>query len=165
MTPDHANKFCQSSDLTNEASVEAFFVLRLLTDLDYRDDEIVPKRSIEELRIPRGRQRERYKPDFLIKTNRHPRWLIEAKSTDEQVDAYAYQCASYALLINRKFQERPLRFYMLTNGLLTRVYRWDQEEPILSLRFADFVDGSTRYETLRQLLGAEQVRRGWDETS
>lgn len=163
MTPDHANKFCQSSDLTNEASVEAFFVLRLLTDLDYRDDEIVPKRSIEELRIPRGRQRERYKPDFLIKTNRHPRWLIEAKSTDEQVDAYAYQCASYALLINRKFQERPLRFYMLTNGLLTRVYRWDQEEPILSLRFADFVDGSTRYETLRQLLGAEQVRRGWDE--
>ena len=163
MSPDRANKFCRSTDLTNEASVEAFFVLRLLTDLGYRDDEIVPKRSIEELRIPRGRQRERYKPDFLIKTNRRPRWLIDAKSTSDQVDAYTYQCAGYALLINRKFQDRPLRFYMLTNGLLTRVYAWDQEEPILSLRFADFVDGNTRYETLKRLLGAEQVRLEWDD--
>ena len=156
MSPDRANKFCRSIDLTNEASVEAFFVLRLLTDLGYRDDEIVPKRSIEKLRIPRGRQRERYKPDFLVKTNRRPRWLIDAKSTSDQVDTYAYQCAGYALLINRKFQDRPLRFYMLTNGLLTRVYAWDQEEPILSLRFADFVDRNTRYETLKRLLGAEQ---------
>ena len=163
MTQDRTNKFCRSTDLTNEASVEAFFVLRLLTDLGYRDDEIVTKKSIEELRIPRGRQRERYKPDFLLKTNRRPRWLIDAKSTDEKIDDYAYQCAGYALLINRKFQDRPLRFYMLSNGLLTRVYAWDQEEPILSLRFGDCVDGNSRFETLKRLLGAKQARLGWSD--
>ena len=51
---------------------------------------------------------------------------------------------------------------MLTNGLLTRVYAWDQEGPVLSLRFADFADGNSRFEALRQLLGASVARKGWE---
>ncbi|MFO0843920.1 MAG: hypothetical protein U0797_16240 [Gemmataceae bacterium] len=53
----------------------------------------------------------------------------------------------YALLINRKHEHRPLKHYMLTNGLLTRVYQWDQEEAVLSLRFDDFAEGNPKYET------------------
>ena len=34
------NKYCRLADLTNEASVESFFLLRLLKDLGYKDDEI-----------------------------------------------------------------------------------------------------------------------------
>jgi type I restriction enzyme M protein len=160
-----SNKFCRSTDLTNEASVESFFVLRLLQDLGYEDCEIKTKQAIQELRIPRGRRREPYKPDFILQCARKPRWLIDAKSPNERIEDYTYQCAGYSLLINRKFKDRPLRFYMLTNGLLTRVYPWDQEEAILSLRFADFVDGNSKYQTLRRLLGAEAARAGWPSES
>jgi type I restriction enzyme M protein len=156
-----ANKFCQSTDLSNEASVEAFFVLRLLSDLGYKDEEILTKKSIQELRIPIGSRTELYKPDFVLVGRKLPRWLLDAKSTDEHVENYTYQCAGYALQINRKYEERPLRYYMLTNGLLTRVYVWDQEEAILSLRFGDFVDGNSKFTTLRRLLAADAARSGW----
>ena len=158
-----ANKFCKSRDLSNEASVESFFVLRLLKDLGYDDVEIKTKTSIQSLKIPRGRKREDYKPDYILSGRRRPRWLIDAKGTQERIDDYTYQCAGYALLINRKYRDRPCRFYMLTNGLLTRIYTWDQEDPILSLRFADIADGNPRYETLKRLLGAEVARQGWEE--
>lgn len=158
---DTSNLYCSSRDLSNEASVEMFFVARLLKDLGYRDVEIKPKRAIQELRIPKGRGRELYKPDYLLVCKRSPRWLIDAKAVGETIDDFTYQCAGYSLLINRKYRTRPLRFYMLTNGVLTRVYSWDQEEPVLSLRFADFAKSSPKYQALRQLLSAETVRKGW----
>jgi type I restriction enzyme M protein len=156
-----ANKLCRSTDLTNEASVEMFFVSRLLEELGYEDREIRTKKSIQELRIPKGSKTELYKPDYLIVCADKPRWLIDAKSTDERIEDYTYQGAGYALQINRKFAERPLHYYMLTNGLLTRVYVWDQEEAILSLRFGDVVDGNTKFETLKRLLSAQSARAGW----
>ena len=158
MTTHHANKYCRSTDLTNEASVEAFFVNRLLADLGYRDSEIKTKRAIQELRIPRGRQSERYRPDYLIVTGREPRWLIDAKSTTDQIEDFTHQCSGYALQINRKFAERPCRHYMLTNGLLTRVYVWDQEEAVLSLRFRDFADDNPKFQAFRALLGSDVIR-------
>lgn len=155
-----ANKYCRSTDLTNEASVESFFVLRLLADLGYKDSQILPKKSIDELKIPKGRKRESYRPDFLLLVDRSPSWLIDAKAVGEKLEDWTYQCAGYSLLVNRKYKTRPLRFYMLTNGLLTRVYAWDQEEAVLSLRFPDFVDGNAKFEALKQLLGAESRQKG-----
>ncbi len=156
------NKFCLSTDLTNEASVESFFVLRLLAELGYKDNEINTKHSIQSLNIPRGREKELYKPDYILVCNKKPRWLIDAKSTTERIENYTHQCSGYALLINRKFEDRPLHYYMLTNGLLTRIYVWDQEEPILSLRFSDFVDRNAKYDTLCRLLSAKIVRSKWN---
>ena len=152
--------FCRSTDLTNEASVESFFVLRLLKELGYEDREVKTKRSIQELKVPIGRKKEPYKPDFLLVCGRRPRWLIDAKSPSERIEDFTHQCASYSLLINRKYKDRPLRFYMLTNGLLTRVYVWDQEEPILSLRFGDFAARKPEYQTLVRLLGVAAARAG-----
>ena len=163
MSRPQSNKYCRSTDLTNEASVETFFVNRLLADLGYRDSEIKTKQSIQQLRVPRGRQAELYRPDYLLVAKTSPRWLIDAKSTDERIEDYTYQCAGYALQINRKYEDRPLRYFMLTNGLLTRVFMWDQEEAVLSLRFGDFVDGNTRFRTLTKLLGASVVRAGWKD--
>ncbi len=159
-----SNKYCSSTDLTNEASVEAFFVLRLLSDLGYEDAEIKTKEAIGTLSVPRGRDKELYKPDFLMVCYEKPRWLIDAKSTKERIENYTYQCAGYSLEINKKYEDRPLRYYMLTNGLLTRVYVWDQEEAVLSLRFKDFVDGNSKYEAIKKLLLANNARNGWTIT-
>ena len=46
---DLANKYCRSTDLSNEASVESFFVLRMLADLGYEDREVKTKQSIDEV--------------------------------------------------------------------------------------------------------------------
>ena len=158
------NKFCRSSDLSNEASVESFFVLRLLASLGYQDREIKTKQAIQELRVAKGRSQEPYRPDFLIVCGNKPRWLIDAKSPEEHIEDFTYQGAGYALQINRKYGDRPLRYYMLTSGFLTRIYVWDQEEAILSLRFGDVVDGNAKYETLVRLLSADAARAGWEGT-
>ena len=162
---DLANKYCRSTDLSNEASVESFFVLRMLADLGYEDREIKTKQSIDEVSVNRGgrTRREPYKPDYLIQGGDRPRWIIDAKSTTADIAEFTYQGAGYALGVNRRLEDSPVRFYMLTNGLLTRVYRWDQEDPVLSLRFSDFANGNTRYQALCQLLGAPTVRQGWEQ--
>uniref|UniRef100_A0A6M3ID74 Putative methyltransferase n=1 Tax=viral metagenome TaxID=1070528 RepID=A0A6M3ID74_9ZZZZ len=158
------NKYCRSIDLTNEASVESFFILRLLNDLGYEDNEIKTKKSIDSLRIGKGRKRgDLYKPDFVILGNKKPRWLIDAKGTGERIEDFIYQCSNYSLQIDQKYDENPLRFYMLTNGLLTRIYPWDKEEPVISLRFADFKNGNSRYEALKKLLSAANTRKGFSE--
>jgi len=90
--------------------------------------------------------------------------LLDAKATEERIENWTHQCAGYALLINRKYTDRPAHFYVLTNGLLTRVYRWDQEEALLSLRFGDFVDGNPKFEAFKKLLNAHHARRGWADT-
>jgi type I restriction enzyme M protein len=165
LTPGIFNKYCRSTDLSNEASVESFFVSRMLTDLGYKDGEIKLKRAIGELTVARGRSKEKYKPDYLIEANGLPRWLIDAKGVNEKIEDFTYQGAGYALAVNRKFADSPVRFYMLTSGVLTRVFAWDREDAVLSLRFADFAESNARYVALRRLLGAETARRGWAEPS
>lgn len=153
------NKFCRSIDLSNEASVESFFVLRLLKALGYDDNEIKTKQSIKNLKVGKGRKRgESYKPDFILVTKRKPRWIIDAKGVNERIENYTYQCSNYSLQINQKYEDNPVKFYMVTNALLTRVYPWDKEDAVLSLRFSDFTDGNTKYEALKKLLSATNVR-------
>jgi type I restriction enzyme M protein len=158
------NKYCSSIDLTNEASVETFFVIRLLKDLGYEDKEIKTKQSIEDLRVGKGRKRgESYKPDFIITTKNKPRWIIDAKGVNEQIENYTYQCSNYSLQINQKYEDTPLRFYMLTNALLTRIYQWDKEDAVMSLRFSDFVEGNIKYKALKNLLSANNARNGFTQ--
>ena len=159
-----SNDFCRSQDLGNEASVESFFVLRLLDALGYKDAEIRTKSAIDELKIGKGRKKEPYRPDYLLYCKRKPRWIIDAKATSENPDDYVDQGSGYSLAANVKYEDNPVHYFMLTNGFLTRVYRWDKEQPILSLRFSDFVQGNTKYKTLRELLGAEVARGGWADT-
>jgi type I restriction enzyme M protein len=158
------NKFCKSSDLSNEASVEQFFVNRLLGVLGYEDREIKPKTAIAELNIGKGRKKEPWKPDYMLVCRKKPRWIIDAKSPSENPDAFIDQGGGYCFAVNQKTEDNPVHYFMLTNGFLTRVYPWDSAEPVLSLRFADFVDDNTKYKSLCALLGADSARTGWANT-
>lgn len=156
------NKYCKRDDLSNEPSVETFFVIRLLKDLGYRDHEIRTKESISELPIPKGRKKEKYKPDYVIVTADQPRWLLDAKSTDENIEDWIDQCSGYALLLNRRYKgDKPLRYYAITNGLKFNLYRWDEDEPLITLSFGDFRDDNQRFIALKQLIGANIARKGW----
>ena len=48
------NTYCNKSDLSNEDSVEKFFLDRLINKLGFEDKEIKTKKSIQELTISKG---------------------------------------------------------------------------------------------------------------
>jgi type I restriction enzyme M protein len=145
------NLYCERKSLTNEASVENFFVNRLLSDFGFQDRHIKTKESIEKLTVAKGRKKFKYKPDYCLVVRKTPRLIIDAKPPEEDVYDWVEQCAHYCLLLNRRRPE-SVDYFLLTNGLKTVLYKWDQEEPLLELDFEDFYIGSRKYEELRNLI-------------
>jgi len=153
------NLFCEKDDLQNEASVETFFVNRLLKDLGYRDNQIQTKKSISEFDVPLGRKTVKYKPDYVLTYYNVPKWVLDAKASGESLDKWVQQCSGYCLELNRGFPEsNPVSYFMLTNGVLTRVYKWDVGIPLLELSFAHFNIANPKYEQLKAILGASNLQ-------
>jgi type I restriction enzyme M protein len=148
------NLFCNDTDLRNEASVESLFVDRLLNALNYPDNRVRRKESIEEIVIGRGRKKEKYKPDYvLLDSNSIPIVVLDAKNPDENPEDFHYQVSSYALYLNQKYSDRnPVLYTILTNGHIFLVYPWDSDRPVFFLRFEDFVDGNENFLDLRSNL-------------
>lgn len=163
MVDENKNKYCKRSDLVNEASVEQFFIIRLLGDLGYKDEEIKPKESISELTISLGRKKELYKPDYVLMISEKPRWLIDAKSPTEEVDKWIGQCSGYALTLNRKYtEENPLKYYVITNGIIFKLFKWDDENPILTMNFSEFHEDNDKFQNMKSILNAKVVRENWE---
>jgi len=159
LLPDpNVNLFCDRSDLKNEASVETFFVNRLIKTLGYKDSQIQTKQSISEMSVPRGGKKVKYKPDYVLSFRKKPRVVIDAKHPDADLGDWVEQCSGYCLLLNQQFKaENPVSFFVLTKGTLTRVYKWDEAEPVLELHFEDFDIGNPNYEQLLSILSASQI--------
>ena len=161
--PQKKNKFCKWNELTNESSVEDFFILPLLRDLGYTNEDIRSKQSIDEITVSKrgGRKKEPYKPDFVLVIKDAPRVVIDAKATNIDTSDYEYQCRGYCLSLNLKYtQEKPVQYFILSNGRLTSLYRWDQENPIVTLDFADFVDENPKYKELKNIVGKKAILQG-----
>ena len=96
------NLFCELSALHNEASVEQFFVSRLIESLGYTDTQIKPTNSLEKLKVSVGRKKFSYVPDYAIVINRKVRWICDAKAPTEKLDVWEGRGRSYALELNKK---------------------------------------------------------------
>jgi type I restriction enzyme M protein len=153
------NKFGRLADLRNEATVEQFFVNRLLRDLGYKDADIKPKSSLDELTLNLGHRRVKYRPDYALLLDKRVRWICEAKGPEESLDDWVGQCTNYCLELNRGHQDNPVEYFMLTNGVTTRLYRWDQAEFLAEANFHHFVDGNQCYGRMRALLDPMSLRR------
>ncbi len=152
MTATAVNKFGRLADLGNEATVEQFFVGRLLADLGYTDAQVRPKSSLDELMVSSGRKKVRYRPDYALLVRGKVRWICEVKAPEEDLDDWVGQCASYCLELNKAQTANPVEYFLLTNGVTTRVYRWDQAKFLAEANFHHFVDGNQRYARLRAIL-------------
>ena len=152
------NIFCRSSELNNEASVEHFFVSRLLSDLGYADNQIKTKQSLSALKVGLGHKLVKYKPDYALMYQGIPRCVVDAKGTEEDLNKWVEQCSGYCLALNRKYEnQNPVRFFVLSNGLTTVVYEWDKDEPLITIDFSDFAWGNLRYEHLKRTIGPHVV--------
>jgi len=158
------NLFCHIDDLSNEASVESFFVDRLLKELGYEDSEIKTKEAIDELPIPEGREESKYEPDYVLHCTGKPRVVVDAKSTDEDIEDWIGQCQGYTRQLNIRYEgDNPAQYYIISNGHNTDVFPWDENKPLLPLHFSDFEEGNVAWEEMKELLQAEKARKGWEE--
>ena len=153
------NIYCHISDLSNEASVETFFLSRLIPDLGYLDKQVKTKQSVEVLTVGLGRKRVNYKPDYVLVSQGFPRCVIDAKGTDEDLDNWIEQCSGYCLTFNRKYGEEnnPVRYFILSNGKRTVCYKWDSDTPLLELDFGDFAIGNPKYEHFKAIMGSQTI--------
>jgi type I restriction enzyme M protein len=150
------NMFCNIEDLSNESSVEIFFVNRLLEVIGYKDKNIKSKESIDNVTFRTGSKSIKYKPDYVISNNNIPVLVIDAKSPTEKIDDYVEQCAHYCLLINRK-TKNSVKYFVLSNGLNTALFAWNEESPILTLSFAEFYSGNKKFEEFCAILSLDNL--------
>lgn len=158
MAPTPTNMFTSLDNLSNEASVENFFVSRLLAKMGYKDSQVAPKESLDQLAVHLGRRSAKYRPDYALKYNGKVRWVCDAKGVEEDLDDWVGQCSSYCLELNRRAPDNPVEYFMLTNGVNTDVYKWDNDEPVLHLDFDDFDENNAKYRELLLLLGPAAFR-------
>ena len=145
------NLFCNDADLSNEADVEALFVEKLLKALDYPDNKILRKDTIDQVVIGKGSKKENYKPDYVLNnSSSEPIIVIDAKSPSEKPESYHYQVSGYALSVNQKYSDKnPIRYVAITNGHLFIVWPWDSETPIFFMKFDDFQKQGEKFLELR----------------
>lgn len=157
------NIFCRHTDLDSEADVEALVVEKLLAKLNYPDNRVRRKDSLNEIKIPRGHRKEPFRPDYVLCDQREkPTVIIDAKAPSENCEAYLYQVGGYAYGLNQRYaDENPVRYVVVTNGTSLLVWDWDKDIPTLSLSFEDFEEDSQKFLQLRSLLsyGALDVVR------
>lgn len=153
------NLFCKKSDLKNEATVESFFIDRLIHYLGYEDHDIGLKESISEFAVGKGSKKTLYRPDYILKTSGIPTIVIDAKSPKTNIDAWELQCSSYCLEINKDFDYNPVEYYVLSNGYKTALYKWDKKKPLISLDFEDFNDSSNSFKELSEYICRKSTRK------
>jgi len=157
------NEFCSLELLTNEASVEEWFISPLLQYLEYSPSDIALKTSIQELKVGKGSKLSLYKPDYILSIDGIPVLVIDAKSPNENPAKWEQQGSSYCLELNKRFDYDPVQYYIISNGVATIVYKWNIGYPLLELHFSDFVKGNSKYEELKQLIGFQQLESNFNQ--
>lgn len=158
------NILCELSSLSNEASVETWFVNPLLELFGYVASDIKLKTSIDSIRVGQGRRKVLYKPDYIVSVDGLPVIVIDAKSPDENIDNWVSQCSSYCLEVNKIFDGfNPVKHFILTNGILTKLFRWDQSGEITTLEFRNFQENDEKYIELNSFVSKESITKITEE--
>ncbi len=155
------NLFCRLDDLMNEADVEQIFARRLIEYLGYEDRQIRPKDSLTKLTVGGMRGTEaQYRPDFAIKVGNQVRWILEAKSPNEDLDHHLWQPRGYCTLLNGQYRtENPVLYFVLSNGFKTRLYQWDVNDPIVELDFDEMDKSKLGFQKLVDYLSSDKFAR------
>jgi len=161
---DQQNIFCKISDLINESDVEQKFIIRLLNQLNYKDSDIRTKENIEMKLIGKGEKKKRYAPDYIVYINKIPKIIIDAKNPKISPVEGLRDSLMYAREMNGEYiGENPIQYCIGNNGILTIICRWDENKPILQLKFNDFQFENKKFNELKTLLLKNILKEKTDE--
>jgi type I restriction enzyme M protein len=152
------NLYCNLNDLSNEASVETFFMMPFLSDLGYANRNIKTKESISKLKLAKGSKSYLYSPDYCLVWNKNPRVVVDAKSPNENIYDFTNQCIHYCLLLNEGLEKDKADYYILSNGIKTALFLSTSSKPIVELDFYDFKYGNKKYEKFRSIVAFDNIK-------
>lgn len=145
----------KSANLTTEAQVETRFIPKLLSELGYPDNAILPKERVKKLISYDGSKKATLEVDFLLlDPDKMASTIVETKSPSEDISSAWGQAASYALSYNQSLvpNQVGIEWLLITNGLLTALYPHDRSTPIVTLRLEDFSSGSPPLVSLKNYI-------------
>ncbi|RZB29279.1 MAG: hypothetical protein AEth_01247 [Candidatus Argoarchaeum ethanivorans] len=108
----------------NEADVSLNFVIPLLTKyLGFSSEDIKPERDFPARDIFYGRNklsetknlRKSQRPDFVVCINSNPKFVVESKAPNEDLEKHLPQLKSYSIGVG-------VNFLVITNGIGFRIY-------------------------------------------
>jgi type I restriction enzyme M protein len=148
-----------SDQLTSEADVEFFLLVKIFADLGFTDHQIVPRARVPSLFVNDGVTKKQKVVDFLLCDKaENPRVVVEAKAPSEKLDNAWGQAAAYALSHNAdKEESRRIRFLLISNGRLTSLFKHDNSNALVTLQLSDFASGSPPYVSLRNHIKVDSL--------
>ena len=152
------NDFCRRANLTNEASVENWFVDRFIAYLGFKEEDILIKTSIREFKVGQGSRSSLYKPDYVLLVNGFPTVVIDAKHPNQSIEEWTSQCSSYCLELNKLYEYNPVEYFLLTNGIVTKAYKWDLAKPSIEMQFEDFTEGNELLAKLKATISKQALK-------
>jgi type I restriction enzyme M protein len=157
---ENKNIFCNLSDLRNESDVEQFFIIRLLTALGYKDKNIHTKKTISIRIISKGKNKKEYRPDYTVYQDNSPIIVVDVKHPNNTSDEGLKDALMYAREINGDYTEsNPIKYCIGSNGLITKVCNWDENNPFLTIHFNDFQFGNKKYNQLVTILSYKEINK------
>jgi len=134
--------------VSNESDVEQKILFPLLTAPEYlaiSQEFVKTKKYLAPTQLDKGTGRTGgYYPDYSIWILGHPILIVEAKDPSVSAAVGYREAALYARHLNSKYPSglNPCHFILASNGVDILGGRWDQSEPVLSLKIAELGMGT-----------------------
>jgi type I restriction enzyme M protein len=155
------NKFGELNHLRNESDVEQFFIIKLIHDLGFKQENVFTKKSLPAFRVGKGARKKYVIPDYQLNEGKSPRIIIEAKAPDVNLNESVIEAQEYAMAVNRNYiGENPVKYCIASNGVKTILIKPDENAEALKLDYEDFVDGNQKYEQLKSLISYQNIKKG-----
>ena len=154
------NMFCNSENLRNESDVEQFFIIKLISYLGFKEENIFTKKVLTMRQYGKGLKKTSFIPDYQLNDSKTPLVIVEAKSPEINVESYVHEAQEYASVINRDYiGSNPIKFCVTTNGNTTYVHKPDERKEILKLSFSDFTEENEKFKKLVSILSFNNLRK------
>lgn len=154
------NMFCNSENLRNESDVEQFFIIKLISYLGFKEENIFTKKVLTMRRYGKGLKKTSFIPDYQLNDSKTPLVIVEAKSPEINVESYVHEAQEYASVINRDYiGSNPIKFCITSNGNTTYVHKPDERKEILKLSFSDFTEENEKFKKLVSILSFNNLRK------
>lgn len=160
--------FCLKLDQMNEADLREEFLAPLLALLGYRsgtDGNISRELSLRYPRSFLGTKKPgadpylRGRADYVLEVVGHARWVLEAKSPSEVIDADSIeQARTYAF-----HPEVGAVYFVISNGFDFLVFRTSAPPGSAPLMRVSYDQFASRLDEVRSVLGVESIRREFSD--
>lgn len=146
-------------EILNESDVEQKFLYPFIVhNLKFTTELIETKKSIPVLTVGKGKNKRSHQPDYILSIKDQNVITAEAKHPEKNLDNVAHEPLEYAAALNRRvIGENPVKYCLLSNAKETRIYKWDENLPLKTMKFDDFLSHTEILNEIYKIVGYENI--------